>query len=355
MTPENRTRGAAPDNQAMKEALERWLESRLVGTGPVRLGPLSKPGSGLSAGTLLFEAHRAKGPEIETHELVVRIPTPADQALFPKGDLAREVETRDLLAGAGVPVAPVVGLETDPTVLGGPFLVTRRVPGRLVDSSDPYMSSGWLHDSAPDFQLRLARGFFCVLADMHKLQVADLKGTGLSAGGEIGIEAALNRWSSYLAWADEKTAPDSLNEALRWCFDNRPAEEPSPTLLWGDAQLANAVFADDGSTAALLDFELAAVGPAELDLGWFFCLHDMTVARCGEDLPGFYDRAALIELYEQRMGRKIKDLRWYELFGAVCTASILVRMASVLCADGIDAAWLARSNPALDYLASRLS
>jgi aminoglycoside phosphotransferase (APT) family kinase protein len=169
------------------------------------------------------------------------------------------------------------------------------------------------------------------------------------------LGAALDRWSSYLRWADEDAAPDSLYEAFEWCTRNRPSEEPPDTVLWGDAQLANAVFDDQGTTAAVLDFELSAIGPAELDLGWFFCLHDMTVARCGEDLPGFADRSGLIAHYEERLGRQLADLEWYEIFGAVCTASILVRMSKLLSAGGIDLQWLARTNPALDYLQSRVS
>jgi aminoglycoside phosphotransferase (APT) family kinase protein len=354
VTPENTPLSERPDHETVTKALEHWLESRFAGTGPVRLGPLDKPGSGLSAGTLLFEAHRDRGSTVHTYELVVRIPPASKHALFPSSDLASELATRNLLASAGVPVAPVVGLETDPDVLGRPFLVTYRVKGRLVDSSEPYLSRGWLHDSAPDLQLNLARGFFRVLADIHRLQLDEVLNAGLCVEGQTGISAALGRWTSYLDWADQKTAPDALYEALRWCTDNRPTDEPAPTLLWGDAQLANAVFADDGSTAAILDFELASAGPAELDLGWFFCLHDMTVARCGQDLAGFADRPGLIATYEERMGRRITDLRWYEAFGAVCTASILVRMASLLSTDGVDARWLARSNPALDYLATRV-
>jgi len=343
-----------PDHEALTNALEHWLEARLDGTGPVRLGPLNKPGSGMSAGTLLFDAHRDLGSAVHTYELVVRIPPASEHALFPSSDLTSELATRNLLASGGVPVAPVVGLETDPDVLGRPFLVTYRVRGRLVDSSEPYLSSGWLHDSEPEFQVNLARGFFRALADIHRLQLEEIEIAGLSVEAKTGTGAALNRWTSYLDWADQKSAPDALYEALRWCADNRPKDEPAPTLLWGDAQLANAVFADDGSAAAILDFELASAGPAELDLGWFFCLHDMTVARCGQDLAGFADRPGLIASYEESMGRKISDLGWYEVFAAVCTASILVRMASLLSTDGVDARWLARSNPALDYLATRL-
>ena len=354
MTAGDETRREGSDNQAVRESLERWLEDRIPGSGPVRVGPLHKPGSGLSAGTLLFEATRDRGSDPGSHELVVRIPPPVEQGLFPKSDLAREVAIQNLLAARGVPVAPVVGLELDPTLLGGPFLVTRRVRGRLVDSSEPYLSAGWLHDSAPELQRRLASGFMTVLADIHSSPIDDARSVRLFEPGDSGTRAAIDRWSSYLAWADEGNAPDALFEAHQWCMDNRPGDEPAETLLWGDVQLANAVFCDDGSTAAILDFELSALGPAELDLGWFFCLHDMTVARCGEDLAGFADRAGLVAHYEERLGRGVADLVWYERFGAVCTASILVRMSSLLSRAGTDARWLARSNPALDYLASRL-
>ena len=54
-------------------------------------------------------------------------------------------------------------------------------------------------------------------------------------------------------------------------------------MLWGDVQLANCVFTDDGDVAALLDFELTGTGPAEVDLGWFLALHDMTV---DDERPG---------------------------------------------------------------------
>ena len=354
MTAQNGNAGDHPIGRDLREPLELWLSDKLPGSGPVRVGHLSKPGAGLSAGTLLFEATRNDGGREETHELVVRMPPPKERALFPDGDLARELEIQTLLSAAGVPVAPVVGLETDPTLIGGPFFVTRRVKGRLVDSNDPYMSIGWLHDSSPDFQHQLATGYMTVLADIHRVPVEDLRGTRLCEPEKIGLGAALDRWSSYLKWADDDAAPDSLYEALEWCVENRPSPEPPDALLWGDAQLANAVFDDQGQTAAVLDFELSAIGPSEVDLGWFFCLHDMTVARCGEDLPGFADRPGLIAHYEEHLGRHVYDLAWYEIFAAVCTASILVRMSQLMSNDGVDLSWLARTNPALDYLASRI-
>ncbi len=276
--------------------------------------------------------------------------------MFPTSDLGREHRLMQLLERSGVPVAAVVGLEEDPSVLGRPFLVTRRVEGRLIDSTTAYLSKGWLHEGSAQFQNRLMKGFLGAMAAIHRCDPADGVAAGLTDGRPDGVAGALERWSRYLEWADDAgAAPDRLHEALDWCKTNSPVEEQDHSLLWGDAQLANAVFADDGSTNALLDFELAGVGPAELDLGWFFCLHDMTVARCGQDLPGFKDRREQVEIYEELLGRRLEDLTWYETFAAVCTASILVRMATLLGRGGSDMAWLARSNPAIDYLASRIT
>ena len=211
----------------------------------------------------------------------------------------------------------MVGLEEDPTVLGRPFLVTTRVEGRLIDSSAPYLSRGWLHDESEQCQTRLIKSFLGVLAAIHRCELSDDCGERIEPRACLGGTAgALDRWSWYLEWADSKgSAPDELHDALEWCRANTPPDEPEPSLLWGDPQLANAVFADDGSIRAVLDFELAAVGPAELDLGWFFCLHDMTVARCGQDLPGFTDRPGQLALLRgasralRRRSQVVRDLR----------------------------------------------
>jgi aminoglycoside phosphotransferase (APT) family kinase protein len=339
------------ENTELARSLGRWLDTRLPGRGPLRLAPLAKPGSGLSAGTFFVEAFRSGGGVDVAHRLVVRIPPTDGDGVFPWSDLRRELEFHDLLDRARIPVAPVIGLEESSEVIGHPFVVTRRVDGRLVDSNDPYLSRGWLHDETPDRQKCLITSFFESLADIHRIDAR--LGTGAPDLG--GALAAVERWTSYLEWAGVDAAPPNLRSALEWCSENVPDDDAAPSLLWGDAQLANAVFADDCSVAALLDFELCSVGPAELDLGWFLSLHDMTVARCRTDLPGFSDRDELLCRYEARLGRPLADLRWFEIFAAVCTASILVRMSVVLSAGGTDLSWLAHSNPALDYLSERLA
>ncbi len=107
--------------------------------------------------------------------------------------------------------------------------------------------------------------------------------------------------------------------------------------------------------SAVLDFEMASIGPAEVDLAWFVVLHEMAVDRCGGDLPGFPGRAATVATYEARLGRPVADLRWYEAFAALRSGAILVRAARLLARLGVDDSWLTHENPTIDLLAGLIS
>jgi aminoglycoside phosphotransferase (APT) family kinase protein len=116
--------------------------------------------------------------------------------------------------------------------------------------------------------------------------------------------------------------------------------------------MPNCVFADTGDVAALLDFELTGSGPPEVDLGWFLALHRMTVITSGPDLPGFGDRASMLATYEAALGRPVARLRWFEIFAMLRSGSIMVRIARLLSARGVDDSWLTRDNPTASALES---
>ena len=107
--------------------------------------------------------------------------------------------------------------------------------------------------------------------------------------------------------------------------------------------------------AAVLDFEMASIGPAELDLAWFLVLHRMTVERCGGDLPGFPGPEATVRAYEARLGRAVADLRWFEAFAALRSGAIMVRAAHLLSELGVDDSWLTQGNPTVTLLAELIA
>ncbi|HEX5615233.1 MAG TPA: phosphotransferase, partial [Acidimicrobiia bacterium] len=120
--------------------------------------------------------------------------------------------------------------------------------------------------------------------------------------------------------------------AFAWCEEQRPAREPAPSLLWGDVRMPNVVFDDALVPAAVLDWEMASIGPAEIDLGWWLAIHRLLVRVGGADLPGFLGRADALSWYEERLGRPLdrEHLHWYEVYGAARSAAIMVRMGRLL-------------------------
>ncbi|MBM3673652.1 MAG: phosphotransferase family protein [Actinobacteria bacterium] len=332
------------DRETVRAGLERWLARD---GDAVVVGALEAPAAGLSSDTLFARVERASGSE----QIVLRLP-PAGEGLFPAYDLGRQARVQQELAEVGYPVAAPVIHEPDPAWLGAPFLVMPRVAGRVLLANPSFLASGWLHDAGRESQRGLLDGFLATLAGLHRLDPGRFG--FLAAGVPPSLAGEVVRWSDYLTWACGEVAPPGyLADALAWCVRHRPDPEPRASVCWGDVQLVNAVFAADGAVDAVLDWEMCGLGPAEMDLGWFLALHGMMVAAQGGDLPGFGDRAGMVARYEGMLGRAVEELTWYEAFALVRSGSIMVRIARLLAAQGVDDSWLTHGNPtqaALDRL-----
>jgi len=327
------------------------------------VAPIGQPPTGLSSETLFLEvdwpspgpagaAHDPHGPG--GHEsLVARLP-PNGDGLFPLYDFDAQGRAQALVAGAGLPAVVPLAVELDATWVGAPFILMPRVDGRVVRADTAYLRRGWLAEARAEAQARLHADFLDLLAGLHRLDVSTgrfdfLPGASRRATGDT-LAGELDRWARYLAWAAEDDIPPVFADAVTWCRTRLPETEPPASFLWGDVQLGNVLVADDMTIAAVLDFEMASVGPAELDLAWFLVLHQMTVERCGCDLPGFPGRAATVAAYEARLGRDVADLRWFEVFAALRSGAIMVRAARLLSRLGVDDSWLTRGNPTVTLL-----
>lgn len=145
-------------------------------------------------------------------------------------------------------------------------------------------------------------------------------------------------WTDYVSWAADGDAPGRLVELLAWCTRTAPAEEPEPSLVWGDARLENLMFDDDLGIVAVLDWELATIGPAEQDLAWYLGLERALFEMTGSNrsVPGFRSRDELIELYETRLGRPVQDLAWHEIFSLIRSVCITFRQARISKIAGVE-------------------
>jgi aminoglycoside phosphotransferase (APT) family kinase protein len=353
---------AARDLEAMRHGFIRWLSARRPDASAPHVAPIGQPATGLSSETLLLEVDWSDGAPARSgtaHEsLVARLP-PEGDGLFPVYDLAAQGRVQNLVAEAGLPAVVPLAVELDASWVGAPFLLMPRVGGRVVRADTPFLRSGWLAESAAEDQARLHAGFLDLLCGIHRLDITDgrcdfLPGAALRATNAT-LVGEIERWAAYLTWAAEGDIPAVFADALAWCRRRLPDPEPPAGLLWGDVQLGNVLVADDMTIAAVLDFEMASIGPAELDLAWFLVLHRMTVERCRGDLPGFPDRDATIDAYEARLGRPLADLRWFEVFAALRSGAIMVRAARLLVRLGVDDSWLTQGNPTVTLLAELAS
>jgi aminoglycoside phosphotransferase (APT) family kinase protein len=189
-----------------------------------------------------------------------------------------------------------------------------------------------LFDASAEDQRRLQEASVGVLAEVHSIEGAP-EVFGFLADGGIGPGDALRRhvdeqWA-YYRWAMEGLRLPLLERAFAWLEDHWPAE-PGPTVLsWGDSRIGNVMYRDF-TPVAVLDWEMAALGPRELDLAWMVFLHcffeDLAVRYGLPGMPGFLRRDDVAASYEARTGHAPENLDWHFVYAALRHGVIMARV-----------------------------
>jgi aminoglycoside phosphotransferase (APT) family kinase protein len=318
--------------------LETWLAERLPSAGYLRLTHEGKPGSGFSAETTILSGTWVDG-DARTEKFVLRKETP-DPPVYPTQvpGMTCEVEIQwklmSAVAGASkVPLAPLIGYESDPTVLGTPFFVMGFVDGVVPIESPPYAAEGFFTELAPERRRVMIENGVRTLAEVHAI---DWKAAGLewlTAGAAPTAERQLDIWNAYMDRELEGRTHPLWNKAIAWLRAELPPERP-PTLCWGDPRLGNIIWRDE-KPVCVTDWEAASIAPAEVDLGWWLMFdrwshESMDVPH----LEGEPTRDEQRALYEKVSGRDVGDTTWYEIFAAARYTAIVVRVMNRLVGRG---------------------
>jgi aminoglycoside phosphotransferase (APT) family kinase protein len=297
------------------EALSAYLDDRLPGEGPFEV-----------------ERHRA-GHSNETffvrrsgREWVLRRP-PRGTFLPTAHDVMREHRVLEALARqpARTPV-PVLACE-DESVIGAPFFVMEKVRGHVVrDTLPPFV------DGESD-RRRIGEELVDALVELHAVdwRAAGLEGWGKAHGY---LERQVRRWSGQLTIATRFSRPlPDLFEVGEWLAERVPASPPA-TIVHGDYKLDNVVLGPDRpvEVVAILDWEMSTIGDPLADLGYLLSfwrepgdppdpvpIEQVELTR----LPGFLGREDLVRRYEERSGRRVGDLTWYEVLATWKLAILL--------------------------------
>jgi aminoglycoside phosphotransferase (APT) family kinase protein len=336
--------------------LSDWLGRRHPDRGRPALTALGKPGSGYSAENLVIGATWDDGSE---EKLVLRRDTsepaiyPAQSAHTTTGVLLQHSVMDALRRGGQVPVAESLGFESDPEVLGAPFFVMRHVAGDVPGEDPPYTRSGFFVEATPAQRCQLVTEGLRTLARVHQTAVDDPALAMLHASGvRQGAQRQLEVWEGDLREGLAGRSTPLFEECLSWLHEQLPAET-TVVFSWGDSRPGNMIWQDFG-VACITDFEGAALGPRELDVGWWLMfdrwMHEGSgVAR----LSGEPERSEQRTMYEEAAGASLGSTTWYEVFSALRFADTVVQVMNRWVARGAIPAdqtvW--RDNPATALLA----
>ncbi|MGY2026354.1 phosphotransferase family protein [Nocardia gipuzkoensis] len=313
--------------------LARWLDTKVSADELPRVSELSRPQSGgMSSTSILFDAEWSAGGRVERGSFVARMaPEAGSFPVFETYDLATQYQVMSGVAAAtDVPLPGLCWLETDPKPLGTPFFVMRRIDGRVPTDNPPYVFVGWLFDASPAERLRLTHNTVEVIAKIHGIPdpaalFPMLSGPGESLRRHVAAQRSWYRW----ALADDGFEIPLIERSFAWLDEHWPADPGPDVLSWGDARPGNVIYREF-DPVAVLDWEMAALGPRELDLGWMIFIHrffqDLATRFGQPGLPDFLRRDDVVAKYEALTGHSVRDLDFYIVYAAVRHAIVMARV-----------------------------
>jgi aminoglycoside phosphotransferase (APT) family kinase protein len=342
------------DLDHVRRTLAEWL-SDAVGTG-VTVSDLRLPSTGTSNETSYFRASwTADGTPVE-RTLVLRLQPDAPRQ-YPTTDVGQQHRTMAALWGrAGVVVPEPLWACADPTVVGTPFFVMAEIEGRVLTAVPSWHAAGWATELSVDQRRALSENALASLAALHALDPGDGFDFMARPGSGTHLERQVAWVVDWHRWAGRGRPLGMLDEAVVFVQEQRP-DDDTTCVMWGDAQPANMIFADDLSVAAMLDWEAAALGPPEVDLGWWLMFDEfLTDAQGVKHLDGVPDRAGTIARYEELTGRAVRDIEYYESLAAVTFGLIILRYVDMQVEAGVlgEETTMGTCNPVTQMLARRL-
>jgi prepilin-type processing-associated H-X9-DG protein len=230
-------------------------------------------------------------------------------------DVYRQAPLLRALKAVGLPVPAIPWASPDEELLGTPFIVMERLPGRVFLVWEPHQIFPRDPDSVSAIWRKTAR----LLAQIHRVDAA----TVLHGWEQPrGLEEELAIWPNVLKHAQDPAwlaAGTALGEQLR-----RRLPDGQPVgLVHGDYQPGNILFVD-GEVSGVIDWELSFIGAQGLDLGWLMMMSDPAAWDSGFPPTAPNTQAEIVAAYRQAGGPAWANVGWYQ-------AMAQYRMGSIAC------------------------
>lgn len=331
-----RLQRSARDVTAIPTLLADWLSPQIGRTPDVTVES-GVDSNGMSSETIILTGRWQDEDGPVEQKWVARVAPKADDVpVFPAYRMDHQFDVIRLVSElTDVPVPRVRWLEPTGELLGSPFFLMDHVEGIVPPDVMPYTFGGnWFADAPAERRRLLQDSTVGVLAQLHAIPDAATTFGFLSEADPPG-DTPLRRHFNWLREWYEFAIPDIgisplVERALTWLEDNFPADVAAgqPVLIWGDSRIGNVLY-DDFRPVAVLDWEMATLGPRELDVAWIIFAHMVFQELAGlAGLPGLPDVLREDDVratYRQLAGADLGDLRWFYIFCGVIWCVVFMR------------------------------
>jgi aminoglycoside phosphotransferase (APT) family kinase protein len=337
----SRLQHTSRDNSTLPSLMSQWLSTLLPGgTAPEVTVESGVDANGMSSETIILTGKWDHDGRTEEQKWVARVaPSTADVPVFPTYRLDHQFDVIRLVGElTDVPVPRVRWMENSGDVLGTPFFLMDHVDGIVPPDVMPYTFGGnWFADAPAEKRRELQDATIDVLAKLHSIPNAE-QTFGFLAEVDPPGDSPLRRHFGWLKdWYDfavpDIGRSDLVERALAWLernFPNDVAASPS-VLAWGDSRIGNVLY-EDFRPVAVLDWEMATVGPRELDVAWIIFAHMVFQELAGlAGLPGLPDvmrEDDVRSTYEQLTGAALGGLDWFYVYSGVIWCCVFMRTSA---------------------------
>ena len=295
-------------------AVHEWLSSHVDGlAGPPDVRQF--PGGASNLTYLLRYPDR---------ELILRRP-PTGRKAATAHDMKREFRVQRQLRPVFPYVPNVLALCQDDAVIGSDFYVMDRIEGIILRGDLPEGMT-----LSPLQARDLAQSAIDRLIELHSVD-PDAAGLGDLGKGAGYVARQVRGWSERLRAAHTDNVPD-FEYVMAWLDEHQPGDVRI-CVIHNDYRFDNMVL--DGpetlNVVGILDWEMATLGDALMDLAgvvaYWVQADDDELAQLSRKqpthLPGMPTRKEIVDYYCDRMGLRVADWRFYEVFGAFRLAVIM--------------------------------
>jgi aminoglycoside phosphotransferase (APT) family kinase protein len=188
------------------------------------------------------------------------------------GRVKLETVVQNTLAEMGFPAPRVTVTESDPGILGGPFMVMTRLPGQTLARGFEGLGAGTslvgqlqLLFNLPAVLARIIDQWVDMQIRLHQLPAETLLRAITAAGidaGAITFEGQLARLSTIV----ERSDLIGLRPGLTWLDDHRPPQAREAAICHGDFHPLN-ILADKSQPTGVIDWANAVIAEPAMDVG----------------------------------------------------------------------------------------